>query len=73
MDTRKIAEILFYMSLDMSLDMDYDDALDYTEEEIDCIAKELEVLKENNCDSTIQALEMITMENESIVERFKNI
>jgi len=68
MDTQKIAKILFYMSLDM----DYADALESANEEIDCIARDLEFLKQNGRDVILQALEMIALENESILEKYKN-
>lgn len=61
MDTHKIAKILFYMSLDM----DYADALESENEEIDCIARDLEFLKQNKRDVILQALEMIALENEN--------
>ena len=68
MNTQKIAKILFYMSLDM----DYADALESANEEIDCIARDLEFLKQNGRDVILQALEMIALENESILEKYKN-
>lgn len=68
MDTQKIAKILFYMSLDM----DYADALESANEEIDCIARDLEFLKQNGRDVILQALEIIALENESILEKYKN-
>ena len=68
MDTQKIAKILFYMSLDM----DYADALESANEEIDCITRDLEFLKQNGRDVILQALEMIALENESILEKYKN-
>lgn len=68
MDTHKIANILFYMSLDM----DYADALESENEEIDCIARDLEFLKQNGRDVILQALEMIALENESIPEKWNN-
>jgi len=68
MESHKIAKILFYMSLDM----DYADALESANEEIDCIARDLEFLKLNGRDVILQALEMIAMENESISEKWNN-
>lgn len=68
MEPHKIANILFYMSLDM----DYADALESANEEIDCIARDLEFLKQNGRDVILQALEMIAMENESIPEKWNN-
>lgn len=67
METEKMARILY----NMSLDMDYADYIEYAEEEINCIKKELLILKENNCDSLLQALEIITMNNENM-EFWKN-
>ena len=58
----RIARILY----NMSLDMDWEDGEEFAEEEITCIEKELDVLKENNCDSLLQALENIAMQNESM-------
>ena len=66
--TRRKLQILFYMSLDM----DYADALESANEEIDCIARDLEFLKQNGRDVILQALEMIALENESILEKYKN-
>ena len=62
MDTQKIAKILFYMSLDM----DYADSLEYKDEEVKCITEELEILKQNECFSTLQMLEMIALKNEDM-------
>lgn len=68
MDTHKIAKILFYMSLDM----DYADALESANEEVDCMARDLEFLQQNGRDVILQALEMIALENESIPEKWNN-
>ena len=62
MESHKIANILFYMSLDM----DYADALEYKDEEVKCITEELEILKQNECFSTLQMLEMIALKNEDM-------
>ena len=62
METEKIARILY----NMSLDMDYADYIEYAEEEIDCIRKGLLILKENNCDCLLQALEIISSKNEKM-------
>lgn len=59
MDLKYIAKILY----SMSLDMDYADAIGYMQNEINIIAKELEILKKNHCDSTLQALETIACKN----------
>lgn len=58
----RIARILY----NMSLDMDYADSLEYAEEEIECMTKELQVLSENKCDSLLQALEIIAMQNKDM-------
>lgn len=50
----------------MSLGLDYADSLEYAYEEIRCIEKDLIFLKENKCDCLIQALEVITLNNENI-------
>ena len=60
METGRIARILY----NMSLDMDYADYIEYAEQEINCIEKELIVLKENNCDCLLQALTIIAEQNE---------
>ena len=62
MESHKIANILFYMSLDM----DYADSLEYKDEEVKCITEELEILKQNECFSTLQMLEMIALKNEDM-------
>jgi hypothetical protein len=62
MEKQRIARILY----NMSLDMDYADYIEYAEEEISCIAMELQVLQDNNCDSLLQALEIIAMQNEGM-------
>lgn len=62
MELSKIARILY----NMSLDIDYEDVLEYREEEINCITKELELLQQNNCDSTLQMLSIIALENEDM-------
>ena len=46
--------------------MDYADSLEFAEEEIECITKELQVLSENRCDSLMQILEVIAGENEDM-------
>ena len=60
MGTQKIAKILY----NLSLDMDYADSLEYKDEEVKCITEELEILKQNECFSTLQMLEMIALKNE---------
>lgn len=65
MDLQKIAKILY----NLSLDMDYADSLEYKEEEVKCIAEELEILKQNKCFSTLQMLEMIALKNEDMEHR----
>jgi len=62
MDLQKIAKILY----NLSLDMDYADSLEYRDEEVKCIVEELEILKENECFSTLQMLEMIALKNEDM-------
>lgn len=62
MDLQKIAKILY----NLSLDMDYADSLEYKDEEVKCITEELEILKENECFSTLQMLEMIALKNEDM-------
>lgn len=62
MDLQKIAKILY----DLSLDMDYADSLEYKDEEVKCITEELEILKQNECFSTLQMLEMIALKNEDM-------
>ena len=62
MDTQKIAKILY----NLSLDMDYADSLEYKDEEVKCITEELEILKQNECFSTLQMLEMIALKNEDM-------
>lgn len=62
MDTQKIAKILY----NLSLDMDYADALEYKDEEVKCITEELKILKQNECFSTLQMLEMIVLKNEDM-------
>lgn len=62
MGTQKIAKILY----NLSLDMDYADSLEYKDEEVKCITEELEILKQNECFSTLQMLEMIALKNEDV-------
>lgn len=62
MDTQKIAKILY----NLSLDMDYADSLEYKDEEVKCITEELEILKQNECFSALQMLEMIALKNEDM-------
>ena len=62
MDIQKIAKILY----NLSLDMDYADSLEYKDEEVKCITEELEILKQNECFSTLQMLEMIALKNEDM-------
>lgn len=62
MGTQKIAKILY----NLSLDMDYADSLEYKDEEAKCITEELEILKQNECFSTLQMLEMIALKNEDM-------
>lgn len=62
MGTQKIAKILY----NLSLDMDYADSLEYKDEEVKCITEELEILKQNECFSTMQMLEMIALKNEDM-------
>lgn len=62
MDTQKIAKILY----NLSLDMDYADSLEYKDEEVKCITEELEILKQNECFSTLQMLEIIALKNEDM-------
>lgn len=69
MELIRIARILY----NMSLDMDYADYIEYAEEEINCIHAELLLLKDNNCDSLLQALEIIAMQNESMEFWMENL
>lgn len=62
MENSRIARILY----NMSLDMNYADFLEYAEEEIKYIEKELQVLEDNACDSLLQALLIISMKNENM-------
>lgn len=62
MEKERIARILY----NMSLDMDYADYIEHSEEEISCIARELQVLQDDNCDSLLQVLEIIAMQNEDM-------
>ena len=62
MDLQKNAKILY----NLSLDMDYADSLEYKDEEVKCITEELEILKQNECFSTLQMLEMIALKNEDM-------
>lgn len=62
MESHKIAKILY----NLSLDMDYADSLEYKDEEVKCITEELEILKQNECFSTLQMLEMIALKNEDM-------
>lgn len=62
MGPQKIAKILY----NLSLDMDYADSLEYKDEEVKCITEELEILKQNECFSTLQMLEMIALKNEDM-------
>lgn len=62
MNSEKIAKILYALSLDM----DYADSLEYKDEEVKCITEELEILKQNECFSTLQMLEMIALKNEDM-------
>lgn len=62
MELDRIARILY----NMSLDMDYADYIEQSEEEISIMKQELEVLVDNNCASVIQALEIICGRNEDM-------
>ena len=62
MDCERMARILF----NMSLDMNYADCLEMAETEIAYLADELRKVKESGCDSLFQALEIISMQNESM-------
>lgn len=62
MEYERMARILF----NMSLDMDYADYLETAEEEIACLADELRKVKESGCDCLMQALEIISTQNESM-------
>ena len=59
MDIKKIANILYTMSLGLG----YAESLEYMQYEIKCIEDGLNLLKENHCDSLIEALEVIAMDN----------
>lgn len=62
MELSRIARILY----NMSLDMDYADYLEFAEEEIKQMEKELEILVENNCRCVLQAMENIAIDNEDM-------
>ena len=62
MELDRIARILY----NMSLDMDYADYIEQSEEETSIMKQELEVLVDNNCASVIQALEIICSKNEDM-------
>lgn len=59
MDIKKIANILYNMSLGLG----YAESLEYMQYEIKCIEDGLHLLKENQCDSLIETLEVIAMDN----------
>lgn len=59
MNTELMARVLY----NMSLDMDYNDYLEDSENEIDIIKKELESIKES---SLYNCLENIAMDNEKL-------
>ena len=65
MDTQKIAKILYNLSLDQST-LPRREGLEYKDEEVKCITEELEILKQNECFSTLQMLEMIALKNEDM-------
>lgn len=69
MDNKRIAKILYALSLDM----DYADSLEYMDDEIKMIAAELEVLKKNNCDCLLQALEVVAERNEDMEKFYEDI
>lgn len=60
METDKIADIL----LNMSLDMDYADMIEYYDEIVKELTREIDELGEDS--SLLNALEMIAMENEDM-------
>lgn len=62
MENSRIARILYNMHLDLG----YADGIEYAEEEIECIAKEIKVLQDNQCDSLLNVLEMIALQNEKM-------
>lgn len=68
MNNKRIAKILYTLSLDM----DYADSLEYMNDEIEMIAAELEVLKKNKCDCLLQALEVIAGKNEDMEEFYED-
>lgn len=69
MDNKRIAKILYALSLDM----DYADSLEYMDDEIEMIAAELEVLKKNRCDCLLQALEVIAGKNKDMEEFYEDV
>lgn len=69
MDNKRIAKILY----SLSLDMDYADSLEYMDDEIETIAGELELLREINCDCLLQALEVIAGRNEDMEKFYDEI
>lgn len=52
----------------MSLNMGYADASESLNEEIDCITRDLEFLQQNGRDVIFNALEMIDLDNKSILD-----
>ena len=62
MEKRRIARILF----NMSLGLDYADGIECAEKEIEYITKELNLLKETNCDALLNTLENIALQNEKL-------
>lgn len=63
MDNKKIAKILY----SMSLCLDYADGIDYAEEEIQCIAKEIEQAG----DSLKNVIEIIALSHEDQEDVYK--
>lgn len=53
MDNRELATELY----NSCLDMDFMDYIEISEEEIDMLVKEIEVLKNNNCNMILNILE----------------
>lgn len=62
MPLEQIARILY----NMSRNMDYADNLEHAEEKITCLKKELLVLNDHGCNSLLQTLEIIAMQNKNM-------
>ena len=59
---KRMANILY----NLSLGLDYADGIEYAEEEIQCIEKQIQLLADNECDSILVALDQIACKNEKM-------